>query len=114
MENNLPDASKMIAIDTRYKMALDGRLPDMRLTTLLGFVAGILTTLSFVPQVLHAWRSKRCDDLSWGMLLTFSAGVLLWLIYGLRLWAMPIIAANAVTLALLLTIIALKSRYAAR
>jgi MtN3 and saliva related transmembrane protein len=95
-------------------MAADGGLFDMRLTMLLGFFAGTLTTLSFVPQVLHAWRSKRCDDLSWGMLFTFSAGVLLWLIYGLRLWAMPIIAANAVTLALLLAIMVLKTRYAAR
>ena len=48
------------------------------------------------------------------MLFTFSAGVLLWLIYGFRLWAMPIIVANAVTLALLLIIMALKVRYAAR
>ena len=86
----------------------------MPLTPLLGFVAGILTTVSFVPQVLHAWRSKRCDDLSWGMLSTFSAGVTLWLAYGIRLWAMPIILANAVTLALLITIMVLKTRYASR
>jgi MtN3 and saliva related transmembrane protein len=86
----------------------------MRLTTLLGFVAGTLTTLSFVPQVLHAWRSKRCDDLSWAMLLTFSAGVVLWLVYGLRLWAMPVIVANAVTLVLLLIIMGMKIRYATR
>lgn len=86
----------------------------MRLTSLLGFVAGTLTTISFIPQVVHAWRSKRCDDLSWGMLLTFSAGVLLWLVYGIRLWAMPIIVANAVTLALLLAIMALKMSYASR
>jgi MtN3 and saliva related transmembrane protein len=86
----------------------------MRLTTLLGSIAGMLTTISFVPQVLKAWRSKRCDDLSWGMLVTFSTGVVLWLIYGLRLWAMPIIIANAVTLALLVMIIVLKIRYVAR
>jgi MtN3 and saliva related transmembrane protein len=87
---------------------------QMRLTTLLGSLAGMLTTISFVPQVLKAWRSKRCDDLSWGMLVTFSTGVVLWLIYGLRLWAMPIIVANSVTLALLVTIIVLKIRYVAR
>ena len=86
----------------------------MRLTTLLGFIAGTLTTISFVPQVLHAWRSKRCDDLSWAMLLTFSAGVVLWLVYGLRLWAMPVIVANAVTLVLLLVIMVMKARYATR
>lgn len=86
----------------------------MRLTSLLGFMAGILTTISFVPQVLHAWRSKSCDDLSWGMLLIFAAGVVLWMVYGIRLWAMPIIVANAITLALLLIIMALKIRYATR
>jgi MtN3 and saliva related transmembrane protein len=83
----------------------------MSLTVLLGFIAGTLTTLSFVPQVHKAWQSKRCHDLSWGMLITFSGGVVLWLIYGLRLWAAPIIAANAVTLILLVTIGVLKFRY---
>jgi MtN3 and saliva related transmembrane protein len=86
----------------------------MRLTSLLGFIAGALTTIAFIPQVLHAWRSKSCDDLSWGMLFTFAAGVVLWMVYGIRLWAMPVIVANAVTLALLLAIMALKARYAAR
>ena len=83
----------------------------MTLTALLGFIAGTLTTISFVPQVYKAWRSKRCHDLSWGMLVTFSGGVVLWLTYGLRLWAAPIILANAVTLALLVTIGILKLRY---
>jgi MtN3 and saliva related transmembrane protein len=83
----------------------------MYLITVLGFAAGTLTTVSFVPQVFKAWRSKRCHDLSWGMLITFSAGVVLWLTYGLLLWAAPIIVANAVTLALLITIGCLKARY---
>lgn len=83
----------------------------MNLTALIGFVAGTLTTLSFVPQVYKAWQSKRCEDLSWGMIITFSAGVALWLAYGLLLWAAPIIIANAVTLALLIMIGILKVRY---
>jgi MtN3 and saliva related transmembrane protein len=86
----------------------------MRFTTMLGFVAGVLTTFSFVPQVYKAWSSKRCDDLSWGMLLAFAAGVALWLIYGLLIWSAPVIVANAVTLALVLAILALKARYRAR
>ncbi len=83
----------------------------MRSITILGFFAGTLTTLSFVPQVHKAWRSKRCDDLSLGMLLAFGAGVLLWLIYGLVLSASPIIVANAVTLALIVALLVLKARY---
>ena len=82
--------------------------------TMLGFAAATLTTISFVPPVHKAWRTRRCDDLSWTMLLTFAAGVFLWLIYGLLLRASPIIAANACTLALILMIVALKSRFAAR
>jgi MtN3 and saliva related transmembrane protein len=86
----------------------------MSFTELCGFMAGTLTTVSFVPQVIKAWRTKSCNDLSWGMLIAFSGGVTLWLIYGLRLSAPPIIAANAVTLALLVTIIVLKIHYAGR
>jgi MtN3 and saliva related transmembrane protein len=83
----------------------------MRLTSILGFVAGTLTTLSFLPQVLKVWRTKRCDDLSFMMLLAFAAGVSLWLVYGLFLRAAPIVAANLVTLAFLLTLISFKVRY---
>lgn len=83
----------------------------MHLINELGFVAGTLTTLSFLPQVHKAWRSKRCDDLSLAMLLAFGLGISLWLVYGLILRAAPIIATNAVTLALVLTLISFKTRY---
>jgi MtN3 and saliva related transmembrane protein len=79
--------------------------------TALGLVAGTLTTLSFLPQVHKAWTTKRCDDLSMGMLLVFGTGVFLWLIYGLYLQAVPIILANVVTLVLILILVALKVRY---
>lgn len=85
----------------------------MRGINILGFVAGTLTTLSFLPQVHKAWTSRRCDDLSLGMLLAFGSGVLLWMIYGLWLRAAPIILANAVTLALIVVLIALKARFRA-
>jgi MtN3 and saliva related transmembrane protein len=83
----------------------------MQLTSIVGFAAGTLTTLSFLPQVLKAWRTKRCEDLSFMMLLAFAAGVSLWLIYGLFLRAAPIVAANVITLAFLLTLISFKVRY---
>jgi MtN3 and saliva related transmembrane protein len=89
-------------------------MPQTEFINVLGFAAGTLTTLSFVPQVHKAWQTRRCDDLSTAMLLSFGAGVLLWLVYGLWLRAAPIIAANAVTLALVAVILALKLRYQAR
>lgn len=83
----------------------------MDLINLLGLTAGGLTTLSFLPQVLKTWKSKSAADISSGMFTLFSAGVLLWLLYGIALGAAPIIIANAVTLALALTILYLKYRY---
>lgn len=81
---------------------------------LLGLTAGGLTTVSFLPQVVKTWKSRSADDISSGMFALFSAGVLLWLLYGLELGALPIIIANAITLALALTILALKFRFQRR
>lgn len=83
----------------------------MSMITLLGFAAGTLTTLSFIPQVHKAWRTKSCNDLSWTMLMVFGGGVSLWLIYGLSLRDFPIIAANAVTLVLIGWLLYLKWKY---
>ena len=77
-------------------------------TELLGLIAGTLTTLAFLPQVIKTWKSRSAQDISLGMFLLFSAGVALWLFSGIRLGAVPIIAANAVTLILSLAILGMK------
>ena len=77
----------------------------------LGIVAGSLTTLSFLPQVIKVWRSRSTHDLSTGMFVTFALGVLLWLIYGILQSDTPVIVANAVTLVLAGTILGLKLKY---
>ena len=66
---------------------------------LIGFLAGTLTTLSFIPQVVKTWKTKSAGDLSLGTLIIFSAGVTLWLTYGLLLHSWPMICSNALTLA---------------
>ena len=78
---------------------------------MLGLAAGTLTTAAFVPQLVKAWRSKSTGDLSWGMLITFSTGVLLWLIYGVWIDSLPVILANAVTLLLQAGIVSLKIKH---
>ena len=80
-------------------------------TDALGVAAATLTTAAFVPQVVKVWRSQSAEDLSISMLLVFSLGLALWLAYGIRIGSSPVIAANAVTLALNLAILALKRRY---
>jgi MtN3 and saliva related transmembrane protein len=77
-------------------------------TTLLGYCAGTLTTLSFVPQVVKCWQRRSADDLSATMLLTFTVGVTLWTIYGIMMGSWPIIVANGTTLLLAFTLITMK------
>jgi MtN3 and saliva related transmembrane protein len=79
--------------------------------TLLGLVAGTLTTLAFLPQLFKVWRSKSAKDISMTWLVTFIGGVFLWLIYGIILGQLPILLANAVTLGLTLIILFFKLRY---
>lgn len=77
----------------------------------VGYLAAALTTAAWVPQVLRTWRSRSADDLSLGMLATFTGGVLLWLLFGMALGSWPIIAANAVTLVLSLVLVGLRIRF---
>ena len=79
---------------------------------LLGLFAGGLTTVAFVPQVLKIYASKSGDDISLFMMLIFSLGVILWLIYGLLINSKPLIIANIITLLLSGAIVYLKIRYA--
>ena len=79
--------------------------------TAIGYIAGTLTTISFLPQLIKTWRCKSAKEISWGLLLVFAAGVTLWLVYGLELRSAPIIVANVATLALVLLILALKVYY---
>jgi MtN3 and saliva related transmembrane protein len=80
------------------------------LTELVGSLAAALTTLSFLPQVAKTWQTRSAADFSWIWLLAFAAGLALWLVYGLVLMSWPLIAANAVTLSLVLVIIFVKWR----
>ena len=78
---------------------------------LLGYLAGTLTTIAFVPQVYRIVRTRSAHDISWWMFGIFSVGVALWLGYGLILDALPVVLANAVTLVLAVAILVLKWRY---
>ncbi len=83
----------------------------MNYTDLLGFLAGCLTTSAFVPQVVKTWKSKSTQDLSLGMWSAFCFGVFCWLIYGLKINALPIILTNLITLILAGIILFFKIKY---
>lgn len=81
------------------------------LIDLIGSVAAVLTTVSFVPQVWHSLKTRDVSGISLGMYSVFTIGVALWLVYGLLLWSWPLIIANSITLALAATILGLKLRF---
>ncbi|MCE3007481.1 MAG: SemiSWEET transporter [Bacteroidetes bacterium] len=80
----------------------------------IGYLAALLTTLAFVPQVLKTWRTRAVRDLSLSMTLLFALGVALWLVYGLLRQDVPIIGANIITLVLVLALLAMKLRWGRR
>ena len=83
----------------------------MSTTIMVGYFAGFLTTLSFLPQVVKTWKSKSASDLSLGMFSVFSVGVLCWLSYVVLLQEPPIIFWNTITLVLVLSILVMKLRF---
>ena len=78
---------------------------------LIGFLAAVLTTASFVPQAWHSFKTRDVRGISLGMYSVFTAGVACWLIYGLLLGAWPIVIANCITLTLAAAILVMKLRY---
>ena len=80
-------------------------------TTLLGLVAGFLTTIAFVPQVLKIWKTRSAKDVSLPTFLAFSLGVALWMVYGIVKQEPPIVIWNAVTLVLAGAIVAMKLKF---
>jgi MtN3 and saliva related transmembrane protein len=77
---------------------------------IIGYCAAFLTTIAFLPQAIHSWRTRDLTGISVGMYSLFTAGVGLWLIYGLIIEKWPLILANALTFALALSILLLKLR----
>ena len=81
------------------------------LIDLVGATGAVLTTLCWLPQALKLIREKETRALSLPATVAFSLGVVLWLVYGLAIGDWPLIGSNAVTLALMVPILAMKLRY---
>lgn len=75
---------------------------------IIGYCAAFLTTFAFLPQAIQSWRTRDLSGISLGMYSLFTAGVGLWLAYGLLMETWPLILANALTFALALSILVLK------
>lgn len=83
-------------------------------TEIIGYCAAFLTTVAFLPQVIQSWRTRDLSGISLGMYSLFTAGVGLWLVYGLIIQKWPLILANALTFVLALSILILKLRHTSK
>ena len=82
--------------------------------SILGLAAGFLTTVATIPQVYKVWKTKSAEDISMKMVILVSAGIFLWLLYGLEINDTPLIVANIFTVALWLSILVMKIIYGKR
>ena len=83
----------------------------MNITTIVGYIAGTLTTIAYLAQVLRTLKHRRTKDISLGMYLLLCSGIGLWLAYGILLHSWPVIIANAVALALSGSVLAMKIKF---
>lgn len=78
---------------------------------IIGFIAAILTTLAFIPQVYKTWKTKDVEAISLSMFLVMFIGVLLWLVYGVYKNSLSMLIANSITSSLILILIVLKIKH---
>ena len=81
------------------------------ISTIIGLTAATCTTVSFLPQVIKAWRTRSTRDVSTGMFALLVTGNSLWLLYGALISDLPLVVTNLITLGLVVTILALKLQY---
>lgn len=84
---------------------------SMPVSTWIGYIAAIMTTIAFIPQAWMTWKTRSVAGISLGMYSVFTIGVALWLSYGVLTRDVPIIAANSITLLLAGFILGLKLYY---
>ncbi len=80
--------------------------------TTIGLVGGLLTTIAVIPQIYRSWRTRHVRDISLWQPLLLSVGMVFWLWYGIILNDLPLIAANIISLALNITLVVFKFRFA--
>ena len=75
---------------------------------IIGYLAALLTTFSFLVQAIQSWRTRDLSGISLGMYSMFTLGVALWLIYGIVIESWPLIVTNALTFLFALSILLMK------
>lgn len=80
-------------------------------TQVIGLAAGVCTATSLIPQVVKTIKEKKAEDVSLGMLIVLATGIILWIVYGVKKNDLPIIATNAFSLLVNITMVILGIKY---
>ena len=83
----------------------------MGLTDIIGIAAGVFTASSLIPQVVKTLKEKKAEDVSLLMLFILQAGLVLWIIYGIKRDDFPIIITNSFSLLVNIFMVILRIRY---
>jgi MtN3 and saliva related transmembrane protein len=79
--------------------------------TTLGLLAGTITSIASIPQVVKTFRTRHARDISIWQPLLISIGVALWMVYGILIHDLPLIVANIVPLICNILLTVMKLRY---
>ncbi len=83
-------------------------------TEVIGLIASGLSSLTFMPQVYQAWKTKSVGDLSTAMMFIVFFSTILWLVYGFGRGSLPVIICNGIICLLSLVLIYFKFSFAKR
>jgi MtN3 and saliva related transmembrane protein len=87
------------------------KFKKMTAIQILGLAAGTITSITFLPQVIHIWKTKSAKDLSLQMLLLLVLGVTMWLAYGILIKDAAIIYTNSMVLIMSLILVYFKFKF---
>ena len=86
-------------------------MENTTIVTIIGLVAGSLTTFSYLPQLIRVLKTKSTKDLSKHWLYALTIGIFLWIIYGYFIASVPVVLFNAILILITIWLLILKSKY---
>ena len=77
----------------------------------IGYIAAIVGTSLMLPQVIKAYKTKKVDDLSLATVIIYIINCILWSIYGILIYAIPVIVCNIIAFIIGIVQLGLKIKY---
>lgn len=84
---------------------------DSTTIEIIGLTAAVITSIGFLPQLIRGYRTKKLDDVSYFMPIVLAIGMTLWLIYGILIHSIAVVAANIFSTSCSIALIILKKIY---